>query len=50
VISSAVAHVVGLFKSNLPNLNMEILHKDFIVDEAEHETLVTSTYDAALFI
>jgi hypothetical protein len=26
---------------------MEILHKDFVVDEVVRETIVTTTYDAA---
>jgi hypothetical protein len=26
---------------------VEILHKDYVVDEAERETLVASAYDAA---
>jgi hypothetical protein len=47
MISSAVAHVVALFKNHLPDLNMKLLHQDFTVDEAEHETLVSSAFDAA---
>jgi chromosome segregation ATPase len=47
VISSVVANAVALMKNHLPNLNMEILHKDFTVDDAERETLVNSAYDAA---
>jgi hypothetical protein len=27
--------------------DMEILHQDFTVDDAEHETLVSSVFDAA---
>jgi chromosome segregation ATPase len=46
MISSAVAHVVALFK-NLPDLNMELLHQDFTVDDAERETLVSNAFDAA---
>jgi hypothetical protein len=42
-----VANVVALMKNHLPDLDMEILHKDFIVDDAERETLVNSAYDAA---
>jgi hypothetical protein len=44
--SSAVANAVALIKNHLPNLDMEILRKDFIVDDAERETLVNSTNDA----
>jgi hypothetical protein len=47
MISSAVAHTVALFKNHLPNLNMEILHQDFTVDDAEREALVSSAFDAA---
>jgi chromosome segregation ATPase len=47
MISSAVAHAAALFKNYLPNLGMEILHKDFIVDEVACETLVASAYDVA---
>jgi hypothetical protein len=35
VISSAVANAVELFKNHLPNLDMEILRKDFTIDDAE---------------
>jgi hypothetical protein len=47
MISSAVAHVAALFKNHLPGLNMELLHQDFTVDDAECETLVSSAFDAA---
>jgi hypothetical protein len=47
MISSAVAHAAALFKNHLPNLNMEPLRQDFTVDDAECETLVSSTFDAA---
>jgi hypothetical protein len=47
MISSAVAHVAALFKNHLPNLNMELLCLDFTVDDVEHETLVSSAFDAA---
>jgi hypothetical protein len=47
VISSEVVHATTLFKSHLLDLDMEVLRKDFTVEEAEHETLVTSAYDAA---
>jgi hypothetical protein len=47
MISSAVAHTVALFKNHLPDLNMELLRQDFAVDDAECETLVSSTFDAA---
>jgi hypothetical protein len=47
MISSAVAHAAALFKNHLPDLNMELLCQDFTVDDAERETLVSSTFDAA---
>jgi hypothetical protein len=47
MISSAVAHVAALFKNHLPGLNLELLYQDFTVDDAEHETLVSSAFDAA---
>jgi hypothetical protein len=46
MISSAVAHAATLFKNHLPDLNMELLRQDFTVDDAEHGTLVSSTFDA----
>jgi hypothetical protein len=47
MISSAVAHVVALFKNHLLDLNMELLRQDFTMDDAERETLVSSAFDAA---
>jgi hypothetical protein len=47
IISSVVAHAAALFKNHLPNLNMELLRQDFIVDDVEHETLVSIAFDAA---
>jgi hypothetical protein len=47
MIFSAVAQAVVLFKNHLPNLNMEFLRQDFIVDDVERETLVSSIFDAA---
>jgi hypothetical protein len=47
MIFSAVAHAAALFKNHLPDLNMELLHQDFTVDDTEHEALVTSAFDAA---
>jgi hypothetical protein len=47
MISSAVAHTTTLFKNHLPDLTMEILRQDFTVDDAEHEALVSSAFDAA---
>jgi hypothetical protein len=47
VISLAVANVVALMKNHLPDIDMEILCKEFTIDDAERETLVNSAYDAA---
>jgi hypothetical protein len=47
MISSAVDHDVALFKNHLPDLNMELLHQDFTVDDVECETLVSSAFDTA---
>jgi hypothetical protein len=47
MISSAVAHAAVLFKSHLLGLNMELLRKDFTVDDAKRETLVSIAFDAA---
>jgi chromosome segregation ATPase len=43
VISSAAAQ----FKNHLPDLDMEVIHKDFTIDDAKQEALANSTYDAA---
>jgi hypothetical protein len=32
---------------HLPDLNMELLRQDFIVDDAERKTLVSSAFNAA---
>jgi hypothetical protein len=47
VISSAVTNAMVLVKNHLFDLDMEILCKDFTVNDAEWETLVNSTYDVA---
>jgi hypothetical protein len=47
VISLAVANVVALMKNHLPDIDMEILCKEFTIDDAERETLVNNAYDAA---
>jgi hypothetical protein len=47
MISSAMAHAAALFKIHLPDLNMELLRQDFTVDDAKHETLVSSAFDVA---
>jgi hypothetical protein len=47
MISSVVTHTTTLFKNHLPDLNMELLRQEFTVDDAECETLVSSTFDTA---
>jgi hypothetical protein len=42
VISLAVANAMALVKNHLSDLDMEILHKDFSVDDVEREELVNS--------
>jgi hypothetical protein len=46
MISSVVAHAAALFKNHLPDLNMELLHQDFTVDDVEQKALVSSAFDA----
>jgi hypothetical protein len=46
MISSVMAYVMALFKNHLPGLNMELLRRDFTVDDAKRETLVSSAFDA----
>jgi hypothetical protein len=38
---------MALLKSHLPDLDVELLCKDFTVDEAEREVLTNGAYDAA---
>jgi hypothetical protein len=47
VISLAVANATAQFKNHLPDLDVEILRKDFTIDDVEWEVLASSTYDAA---
>jgi hypothetical protein len=47
VISSVVANAAVLFKNHLSDLDMEILCKDFTIDDVEWEALANSIYDAA---
>jgi hypothetical protein len=46
MILTAVANAMALLKSHLPDLNVELLRKDFAVDKADHEALTTGAYDA----
>jgi hypothetical protein len=47
MISIAVVNAMALLKSHLPDLDVELLCKDFVVDEAEREALTSGAYDAA---
>jgi chromosome segregation ATPase len=47
MISTTVANAMPLLKSHLPDLDVELLRKDFAVDEVEHEALTNITYDVA---
>jgi hypothetical protein len=47
MISMTVANAMALLKSHLPDLDVELLHKDFVVDEADREALTSGAYDAA---
>jgi lipoate synthase len=40
-----VANAVALMKNHLPDLDIEILQKDFTVDDAKQKTLVNNAYD-----
>jgi hypothetical protein len=47
MISMAVANAMALLKSHLPDLDVDLLCKDFAVDEAECEVLTSGAYNAA---
>jgi hypothetical protein len=47
MILMAVANAMALLKSHLLDLDVEVLSKDFVVDEADHEALTSGAYDAA---
>jgi hypothetical protein len=47
MISMAVANAMALLKSYLPDLDVELLCKDFTVDEAKREVLTSGAYVAA---
>jgi hypothetical protein len=47
MISMVVANAMVLLKSHLPNLDVEVLRKDFAVVEANREVLTNGAYDAA---
>jgi hypothetical protein len=47
IISTVVTNAMALLKSHLLNLNVELLCKDFAVDEADREALISGAYDVA---
>jgi hypothetical protein len=47
MISMAVNNPVALLKSHLPDLDVELLRKDFTVDKAECEVLINGAYNTA---
>jgi hypothetical protein len=47
MISMVVANAMALLKSHLSDLDVKLLRKDFVVDEAHHEVLASGTYDVA---
>jgi hypothetical protein len=47
MILTVVANAMALLKSHLPDLDVELLRKDFVVDVAECEELTNGAYDAA---
>jgi hypothetical protein len=42
-----VANAATLFKNHMSDLDMEILRKDFTIDDIEREALANSAYDIA---
>jgi hypothetical protein len=42
-----VANAATLFKNHMSDLDMEILRKDFTIDDIEREVLANSAYDIA---
>jgi hypothetical protein len=49
VSSSAVAHAVALAKSHMTDFDVEILRRDFPVNDEEQDALVDSVYDIAQY-
>jgi hypothetical protein len=47
MISTAMANAMAPLKSHLPDLDVELLRKDFAVDEADREALTSGANDAA---
>jgi hypothetical protein len=50
VISLAVAHAVALRKSYIPNIDPELLHRDYPFEEdEERDALIDSLYETAQY-
>jgi hypothetical protein len=45
VSSSAVAHAMALVKIHMPDFDVEILRRDFPINDEERDVLVDSVYD-----
>jgi hypothetical protein len=42
-----VAHAVALVKNHMPDFDVEILQRDFSINDVERDALVDSVYDTA---
>jgi hypothetical protein len=49
MISSAVTHAMAPAKNHIPEFDVEILRRDFTINEAERKVLVDSIYDTAQY-
>jgi hypothetical protein len=47
MILMTVANAMVLLKNNLPDLDVELLRKVFVVDEADRDVLTSDAYDVA---
>jgi hypothetical protein len=44
-----VAHAVALVKNHMPDFDVEILQRDFSINDVERDALVDSVYDTAQY-
>jgi hypothetical protein len=49
MVSSVVAYDAVLVKDHMPNFDVEILRRDFTINEVEREVLVECIYDIAQY-
>jgi hypothetical protein len=49
MISSAVTHAMAPAKNHIPEFDVEILRRDFTINEAERKVLVDSIYDTTQY-